>query len=234
MYNSFIYIWFNKVKRKFYLGKHSGLIDDGYICSSKIMKIDYNRNPEHFKRRILSYVYDIDGSQILDEELKWLSMIEDSELGKKYYNLKNKNFGNTRGCKKSYVWNKGLTKDEQTHYLEMRRLKLFCLLSEKPKRGMLYRPLLNFKCKNCGVTFQSKQEPIYCSISCNTKWNMANGGAKKISEALTGRVAWNKGLPNNKASENGKKSALKQSETVRGRRIEIINGKRKWVYPEKD
>jgi len=94
--NSFIYIWFNTVKKKFYIGKHYGSINDGYICSSKSMLIDYNRNPENFKRRVLQYVNEIDGNQSLQAELKWLSMIPDNQLGKKYYNLKNKNFGNTR------------------------------------------------------------------------------------------------------------------------------------------
>lgn len=78
-YNSFIYVWFNTVKRRFYIGKHHGSINDGYVCSSKIMLRDYKRNPEHFKRRIIQYVNDIDGNQILQAELKWLGMVKDSE-----------------------------------------------------------------------------------------------------------------------------------------------------------
>lgn len=91
MKNTFIYIWRNKVKNKYYIGKHFGDINDGYVCSSKVMKIDYNRNPEHFKRRILEFVEDITGNESLQAELKWLAMIKDNELGQKYYNLKNKN-----------------------------------------------------------------------------------------------------------------------------------------------
>lgn len=233
-YNSFIYIWYNTVKKMFYIGKHYGSIHDGYVCSSKHMNIDYNRNPEHFKRKILEYVNDIDGSQILQAELKWLSLIPDSQLGKKYYNLKNRNFGNTRGCKKSYVWNKGLTKEEQKEYLELRKNKLFCLLTEKPKRGTIYKPLIQYICKNCNKTFESKLSPKFCSKKCTAQWNAANGLGKKISKAMKGKKAWNKGLANQNAAENGKKGAAKQSATVTGRKLHIRpDGSRTWIYPNK-
>ena len=217
----------------FYLVKHAGLIDDGYICSSKYMKIDYNRNPEHFKRRILEYVLDIDGNQILQAELKWLSLVKDKHLGKKYYNLKNKNFGNTRGCKKSYVWNQGLSKAAQKEYLEMRKNKLFCLLTEKPKRGMLFRPFLQYTCKHCQKTDESKRHPlpIFCSLKCSTIWNGKNGNGVKISKAMKGKPSWNKGIANPTAAENGKNGAAKQSATVTGRKIAIIDGKRTWIHP---
>lgn len=112
-YNSFIYIWFNKITRMFYIGKHTGSINDGYVCSSKKMKYEYGKNPSYFKRRILEYVIDTTGNDVLQAELKWMSFIEDEELGNRYYNLKNKNFGNTCGYKKSYIWNKGLTRGQQ-------------------------------------------------------------------------------------------------------------------------
>jgi len=51
-----------------------------------------------------------------------------------------------------------------------------------------------------------------------------------LSEKAVGKPAWNKGLSNSVAAENGRKSAEKLSETVRGRRIQVIDGKRKWVY----
>lgn len=87
-YNSFIYIWFNKVKRMFYIGKHFGSINDGYICSSKKMMQEYKKRPSDFRRKILTYVIDTTGYEILNAELKWMSYINDENLGKKYYNLK--------------------------------------------------------------------------------------------------------------------------------------------------
>jgi hypothetical protein len=60
-----------------------------------------------------------------------------------------------------------------------------------------------------------------------------NKGKKcpRISEACKGRKAWNKGLLNPTAAENGRKSADKQSKTVTGRRIIVRNGNRVWAYP---
>lgn len=233
--NTFIYIWFNRVKKKFYIGKHYGSVNDGYICSSKMMLIDYNRNPEHFKRRILEFVDDIDGFQMLKAELKWLNLIPDEQLGKKYYNLKNKNFGNTRGHKKSYVWNQGLSKAQQKEYLEIRKNKLFCLLTEKPTRGMLFKPLIQYDCAFCGNKFEDKDVRRFCSNTCSAKWNIANGGKEKISKALKGQTAWNKGLANPTAAENGRKSAAKQAATVTGRKLLIReDGTRTWIYPNKN
>jgi len=52
------------------------------------MRESYRRRPEDFKRKILkSGVYD--RCELLEEENKWLAMIKDGELGKRYYNLKN-------------------------------------------------------------------------------------------------------------------------------------------------
>lgn len=234
-YNSFIYIWYNRVKKMFYIGKHSGSINDGYICSSKFMNRDYKRNPENFKRRILEYIFDTDGYQMLNAELKWLSMMEEHQLGKKYYNLKNKNFGNTRGITKSYIWNQGLTKEQQKEYSDMRKLKLFCLLSEKPTRGMIFKPIIQYNCDYCQHQFDSKKTRRFCSRVCSARWGAANGVGEKLSKALKGRPAWNKGVPNATAAENGKKSAAKQSATVTGRKLFIRpDGSRTWIYPNKE
>lgn len=234
-YDSFVYIWYNKVKKMFYIGKHLGSVNDGYICSSKMMLRDYRKNPDHFKRRILEYFVDPTGSLSLDKECQWLSLIPDEQLGKKYYNLKNKNFGNTRGCKKSYVWNQGMTKEQQKEYLEMRKNKLFCLLSEKPKKGVIFKPLINYNCAYCDKQFDSKKERRFCSPLCSSKWGFENGVAEKISKAMKGKTAWNKGLPNATAAENGKKSAAKQSATVTGRKLFIRpDGSRTWIYPNRE
>jgi hypothetical protein len=81
-----IYLWFDRKKKKFYLGAHWGTIDDGYICSSRWMKNTYKRRPQDFKRRILEKVISNKEEMFLREE-NWLSHIKDSELGIKYYNL---------------------------------------------------------------------------------------------------------------------------------------------------
>ncbi|AGR47772.2 HNH DNase-like protein [Sinorhizobium phage phiM7] len=81
----FIYLWYDRKHKRYYVGSHWGTLDDGYDCSSTWMKNSLKRRPQDFKRRILQYVHDRDN--ILIEEHKWLSLIADEELGTKYYNL---------------------------------------------------------------------------------------------------------------------------------------------------
>lgn len=88
----FVYIWYNSWKQKYYIGCHWGNETDGYVCSSKSMRESHKRNPQNFKRRILKKIY-TNKQDLLEEEHKWLSLIKDSELGKKYYNLTKKHFG---------------------------------------------------------------------------------------------------------------------------------------------
>jgi len=87
----FVYIWYNSWKKKYYVGCHWGTEDDGYICSSHIMNKSYKRTPQHFKRRIIARIYD--RSKLLEEEHKWLSLIKDKELGRRYYNISKRHFG---------------------------------------------------------------------------------------------------------------------------------------------
>jgi len=87
----FVYIWYDKKHKRYYIGAHWGTEDDGYICSSKWMKDSYKRRPQDFKRKILKSNI-IDKKILLNEEYVWLSKIKDEELGKRYYNLHNHHF----------------------------------------------------------------------------------------------------------------------------------------------
>jgi len=82
----FIYLWFDKKHKRYYVGRHWGSINDGYICSSRVMRRAYNRRPTDFKRRIISYIYTCKEDLIIEEQ-KWLNMINRSEYNKKYYNI---------------------------------------------------------------------------------------------------------------------------------------------------
>jgi hypothetical protein len=84
----FVYIWFDRKHIRYYIGCHWGREDDGYICSSPWMKQAFKHRPQDFKRKIISKVT-TNKRDLLDEEYKWLSLIKDEELGKKYYNLTN-------------------------------------------------------------------------------------------------------------------------------------------------
>src|SRR5271157_240647 len=87
----FVYIWRDKKYKRYYIGCHWGFENDGYICSSKWMKISFQRRPQDFKRRILE-INICDKKQLLEEEYKWLQMIKKEELGNKYYNIHNHHF----------------------------------------------------------------------------------------------------------------------------------------------
>lgn len=87
----FVYIWFDRKHKRYYIGCHWGSLNDGYICSSSNMKSAYKRRPNDFKRKILKTNID-DKKLLLEEEYYWLSKIKTGELGKKYYNLHNHHF----------------------------------------------------------------------------------------------------------------------------------------------
>ena len=87
----FIYLWRDRKHNKYYVGAHWGTEDDGYTCSSRWLRASMKRRPNDFKRKILEYVDQRE--TLLEVESKWLEMIQDEELGKKYYNLRNKKFG---------------------------------------------------------------------------------------------------------------------------------------------
>lgn len=196
------------------------------------MSIEYRHNPQYFKRKILQYVLDSTGNEILAAELRWLSMVKDEELGKRYYNRKNKNFGNTRGCTKSYVWNQGLTKAECDEYKLMRKNKLFCLLSEKPTRGTMFVHMLEKDCNFCSNKFFTKRGGKFCSSNCAGKFNgLLQRGKEKSKHTVP---SWNKGIHNPTAAELGRRTAAKQSATVTGRkRAYKEDGSWFWIYPNK-
>lgn len=92
MKTGFVYIWRDKKHNRFYIGCHWGSENDGYVCSSNWMRDSYKRRPSDFRRKILSRQVD-SRVHLLEEEFKWLSMIKEEEIGKRYYNLNKKHFG---------------------------------------------------------------------------------------------------------------------------------------------
>ena len=86
----FVYIWFDRKHKRYYVGCHWGKTEDSYICSSNWMRDAYRRRPKDFKRRILKNNI-INLKEMFVEEAKFLALIKSKELGKKYYNLHNVN-----------------------------------------------------------------------------------------------------------------------------------------------
>ena len=83
----FVYLWFDKKHKRYYVGSHWGKEDDGYICSSQWMRRAYERRPEDFKRRIIKKIFS-SRRELLDEEQRYLSMIKKEEVKVRYYNLR--------------------------------------------------------------------------------------------------------------------------------------------------
>lgn len=86
----FVYIWFDRKHKRYYIGCHWGKIEDSYICSSNWMRDAYRRRPNDFKRRILkTNITSI--KEMFDLEAEFLALVKLNELGKRYYNLHNVN-----------------------------------------------------------------------------------------------------------------------------------------------
>lgn len=98
-YFGFVYIWFDRVRKRFYIGSHMGAVDDGYICSSKHMKAAYLKRPSSFMRRIIYWHPVNDRQTLLFEEKRWLQMISVEEMkSKKYYNKTRNAWGENPGA----------------------------------------------------------------------------------------------------------------------------------------
>jgi len=82
----FVYIWYDKKRKMYYIGSHWGTEDDGYICSSNRMRDAYRRRPKDFRRRILKRVY-TSRQDLLIEEDSLLKKIKPEEIKIKYYNI---------------------------------------------------------------------------------------------------------------------------------------------------
>jgi hypothetical protein len=82
----FVYIWFDKKKKRYYIGSHWGTEDDGYICSSDWMLNSKKRRPEDFKRRVISKIY-TNRQDLFLKEQEWINLIKPEEISKRYYNL---------------------------------------------------------------------------------------------------------------------------------------------------
>jgi len=87
----FVYIWYDRKYKRYYIGCHWGHIDDGYICSSSWMKRAYKNRPTDFRRRILTTDIQSKEEMYLTEQ-RWLSNIRFEEVSPntkmpRYYNI---------------------------------------------------------------------------------------------------------------------------------------------------
>ena len=90
--SGFVYLWFDRKNKRYYVGSHWGPENDGYVCSSRWMRNAYKRRSHDFKRRIIARISS-SRKDLLKEEERFLMMIKLSEMKKKYYNLKRGHIG---------------------------------------------------------------------------------------------------------------------------------------------
>jgi hypothetical protein len=87
----FVYIWYDRKHKRYYIGCRWGNVDDGYVCSSPWMKQSYGHRPHDFKRRILKTNIPTREKTYIEEQ-RWLNMINSDEIKPssdkpRYYNL---------------------------------------------------------------------------------------------------------------------------------------------------
>lgn len=164
----FVYIWRDRKRNMYYIGCHWGTIEDSYICSSDRMRDAYYRRKEDFKRRIVKT--NISRDLLLEEEFKWLSLIPDEQLGKKYYNLSKKHFGH---------WSN--TTDKRTTIEKIKEARSKQIFSEEThkKRGQSLQDF--YKTEKGQVVLKQKALK-------NTGKKRSEETKQKISEALTGQI----------------------------------------------
>ena len=54
MVEAFVYCWTDVKTNKLYIGSHKGTVNDGYVCSSKLMLQEYTKRPQDFTRQIVA------------------------------------------------------------------------------------------------------------------------------------------------------------------------------------
>lgn len=213
----FIYIWYDKKRKMFYVGSHFGTENDGYICSSNRMRNAYKRRPQDFKRRILSRY--IQRNDLLEEEHKWLSLISETKLGKRYYNLRKHKWGHwsinenkrlTVGQKISASPNRSanISKANKGRVIsEKTRKKLSISVSKKMTEE--HRALLSQKCSGWQHTLEAK---------------------RKIAEAGKGRVFTEDSRKKIGAAQKGKVVSQETREKLRLANL----GKKRGPYKKKE
>ncbi len=97
----FVYIWYDRKHKRYYIGCHWGTENDGYICSSPWMKQAYRHRPKDFKRKILTTNI-LSRKETYEKEQQWLNLIKESEISPNNSNPKYYNFN----IKNNEIWHK--------------------------------------------------------------------------------------------------------------------------------
>lgn len=222
----FVYIWYDRKHKRYYVGCHWGTEDDGYICSSRWMRSAHRRRPDDFKRRIIKR--HIDKETLLLEESRYLSMIKEEELRDRYYNLTNKKFGHwafekdhkTISEKISIRTKEAMQRPEVREKYEKGLERRDCKGSdpdtiEKRRQSMIETMAKKFPVENRRKPLSEEEKFKYYSqkgkdIWANRTESQKKDVGKKISEGL-------KGKQNRLGQSNTEEHRKKISESLKGK-----------------
>jgi len=206
--SGFVYIWFDRKHSRYYIGSHWGSENDGYICSSNWMRDAYRRRTEDFKRKIITRI-DSSYQELLVEEEKWLSLIKDEELGKRYYNLNNKRIGHWTTNKDTRSIRQKIGDAHRGKTISIEHKEALAEGSKKAIKRMLENgthPFLQEEVRTKQIeSTTAKLKGIPRSQHVIEACRQANIGRKfseehktKLSIAKKGKPSYKKGIPNDK------------------------------------
>ena len=214
----FVYIWYDRKHKRYYVGSHWGTEDDGYICSSPWMMQAYKKRPYDFKRRILEHI-NTTREDLLKAEYKWLSLVKKEEIKTRYYNLNIKATGhwsaypdNVKTIKEkiSLKTKEAMAKPEnRERYLESLNKRNQIQSEEtRQKRSESMKKTMaeKFPEQNRRQKLSSEERKEYYSNKAKSNWSkpgFKESVGSKISEALKGKPSavagskwWNNGIIN--------------------------------------
>ena len=197
----FVYIWFDRKHKRFYIGSQWGTEDDGYICSSSWMKSAYNNRKDDFKKRIIKTNI-LSKEETIKKENYWLHFINENELGKKYYNLKKVATGGAirNGMKHSEETKQKMSKshlgkvmsEESKQKISIKQIGLKKSEESNKKRseslkGRKHSEETKMKMKDKAKLRGNNNSP------CMSGKHHSEESKQKMREAKIGHIPWNKG-----------------------------------------
>jgi len=196
---AFVYCWTDHATNKLYVGWHKGSFDDGYICSSKFMKEQYDKRPNDFSRQIVA-------AGTMKEMLSLESTILNAANARDddvYYNLHNGNGFYRSGPHSEETKQKISKKLLGKSYLteEGRRKKSEYNKKNPPKRGAkesdqakANKKIAFAKSEKHGANFKNKSPELCKRISKGKRGKMTGednvmsdpANRKKVAESKIG------------------------------------------------
>lgn len=173
-YNSFIYRWFDRTLKKFYIGSHYGEVNDGYLFGGIDIKKEYKERPDDFEREILSYHLVSEYSEIRKIEKEYLIKY-DVENNDMFYNRTNESYG---GYHKKSV-EKRLNDIDENGLNHFQRAAIKMVKTRKEKDSYKSAKVKEY------ITKMDKMDDIKSKISetlLGSKWVNKNGISKYIKK----------------------------------------------------